>query len=46
MQTAGVRAVVDSRALAVVGLVEVVSHIPRICGEFRTVVRGISKSER
>jgi lipid-A-disaccharide synthase len=43
MQAAGVRAVVDSRALAVVGLVEVVSHIPRIYGEFRKLVRAISK---
>jgi lipid-A-disaccharide synthase len=43
MQAAGVRAIVDSRALAVVGLVEVVSHIPRIYGEFRKLVRAISK---
>jgi lipid-A-disaccharide synthase len=42
MQAAGVRAVVDSRALAVVGLVEVVSHIPRIYGEFRKLVRAIA----
>jgi lipid-A-disaccharide synthase len=41
MQAAGVRAIVDSRALAVVGLVEVVSHIPRIYGEFRKLVRAI-----
>src|SRR6266853_2554630 len=43
MQAAGVRAIVDSRALAVVGLVEVASHIPRIYGEFRKLVRAISK---
>ena len=35
MQAAGVRAVVDSRSIAVVGLVEVVAHIPRIKGELR-----------
>ena len=35
MQQAGVRALVDSRSLAVVGLAEVVTHIPRIYGEFR-----------
>ncbi len=29
MQQAGVRAVVDSRSIAVVGLVEVITHIPR-----------------
>jgi lipid-A-disaccharide synthase len=45
MQAAGVRAIVDSRALAVVGLVEVVSHIPRIYGEFRKLVRAISKEQ-
>jgi lipid-A-disaccharide synthase len=39
MQAAGVEAVVDSRALAVAGLVEVVLHIPRIHGEFRKLVR-------
>lgn len=42
MQAAGVRAIVDSRSLAVVGLVEVVAHIPRIYGEFRTLVRAVA----
>ena len=40
MQTAGVRAIVDSRSIAVAGLVEVVAHIPRIWGEFRKLVRA------
>lgn len=40
MQAAGVRAVVDSRSIAVVGLVEVVAHIPRIWLEFRKLVRA------
>ena len=40
MQAAGVRAVVDSRSLAVAGLVEVLPHIPRIYGEFRKLVRA------
>ena len=40
MQAAGVRAIVDTRSLAVVGLVEVVAHIPRIWGEFRKLVRA------
>ena len=40
MQAAGVRAVVDSRSLAVVGIVEVLRHIPRIYGEFRKLVRA------
>jgi lipid-A-disaccharide synthase len=40
MQAAGVEAVVDARSLAVVGIVEVLGHIPRIYGEFRKLVRA------
>ncbi|MBV8846980.1 MAG: lipid-A-disaccharide synthase [Bryobacterales bacterium] len=40
MQAAGVRAVVDARSLAVVGIVEVVGHLPRIWGEFRKLIRA------
>jgi lipid-A-disaccharide synthase len=43
MQAAGVRAVVDTASLSVVGLVEVVSHIPRIYGEFRKLVRAAER---
>ena len=43
MQRAGVRAVVDARSLAVVGLVEVVTHIPRIYREYRKLVRAAQK---
>ncbi len=42
MQKAGVRPIVDARSLSVVGLVEVVVHIPRIWREFRKLVRAIS----
>ena len=35
MRRAGVETVVDAASLAVVGLIEVVSHIPRIYGEYR-----------
>lgn len=45
MQTAGVRAIVDSRSLNVVGIVEVVSHLPRIWREFRKLI-GSARSER
>jgi lipid-A-disaccharide synthase len=45
MQQAGVRAVVDSRSLAVVGLVEVVTHIPRIYGEYRKLLTA-ARAER
>ena len=41
MQAAGVRAVVDLRSIAVVGLVEVLVHIPRIYGEFRKLKRAV-----
>lgn len=40
MQKAGVRPVVDAHSLAVVGLVEVVAHIPRIYGEYRKLLRA------
>jgi lipid-A-disaccharide synthase len=40
MQAAGVRPVVDAASLSVVGLVEVISHIPRIYREFRKLVRA------
>ena len=40
MQRAGVRPVVDAASLAVVGLVEVVTHIPRIYREYRKLVRA------
>jgi lipid-A-disaccharide synthase len=45
MQAAGVRPVVDSHSLAVVGLVEVVTHIPRIYGEFRKLLNA-ARTER
>src|SRR6266567_9031860 len=38
LQAAGVRTVVDAASLAVVGLVEVVAHIPRIYGEYRKLL--------
>lgn len=38
MQQAGVRAVVDARSIAVVGLVEVVTHIPRVWREYRKLL--------
>ncbi len=38
MQKAGVRPVVDAHSLAVVGLVEVITHIPRIYGEYRKLL--------
>jgi len=40
MRKAGVRVVVESESLAVVGLAEVVSHIPRIYGEFKKLLRA------
>ncbi|MCC7152984.1 MAG: lipid-A-disaccharide synthase [Bryobacterales bacterium] len=38
MQAAGVRPVVDASSLAVVGISEVVVHIPRIYGEYRKMI--------
>jgi lipid-A-disaccharide synthase len=40
MRRAGVRAVVEAESLAVVGLFEVVRHIPRIWGEYRKLIQA------
>ena len=45
MRRAGVRQVVDSASLSVVGLVEVVTHLPRIHGEYRKLVDA-ARAER
>jgi lipid-A-disaccharide synthase len=45
MRSAGVRTIVDASSLAVVGLLEVVSHIPRIYGEYRKLIRA-AESDR
>jgi lipid-A-disaccharide synthase len=42
LRAAGVQTVVDAASLAVVGLVEVVSHIPRIYGEYRKLLTAAS----
>ena len=45
LQQAGVRPVIDSSKLAVVGLAEVVTHLPGIYGEFRRLVAA-ARDER
>ena len=45
LRAAGVHTVVDAHSLAVVGLVEVVGHLPRIYSEFRKLI-GAARSER
>jgi lipid-A-disaccharide synthase len=45
MQKAGVRPVVDAHSLAVVGLIEVLAHIPRIYGEYRKLLAA-ARAER
>jgi lipid-A-disaccharide synthase len=40
MRAAGVKTIVDASSLAVVGLVEVAAHIPRIYGEYRKLLRA------
>lgn len=42
LQQLGVAPVIDSASLAVVGLAEVVAHLPRIYGEFRKLVRYVN----
>jgi len=40
LRASGVRTVVDASSLAVVGLLEVVTHIPRIYGEYRKLLEA------
>lgn len=44
MQRAGVTPTVDAGSLSVVGLVEVLTHLPRIYREYRRLVREIRKN--
>ena len=44
LRAAGVRTVVDAASLAVVGLLEVVSHIPRIYREYRKLLAAAAES--
>lgn len=43
LRAAGVDTVVDAASLAVVGLVEVLRHIPRIYGEFQKLIRAVDE---
>lgn len=45
LRAAGVRPVVEAEALAVVGLVEVLDHLPRIYGEFHKLL-AVAERER
>src|SRR5215469_6600238 len=42
LRAAGVESVVDSASLAVVGLLEVVGHLPRIYGEYRKLLDAVA----
>ena len=44
MRQVGVRTIVDSASLSVVGLVEVIAHIPRIYGEYRKLLAEARKN--
>jgi lipid-A-disaccharide synthase len=43
LRAAGVQTIVDAASLAVVGLVEVIAHIPRIYGEFRKLLAAATR---
>lgn len=45
MRESGVRAVVRAESLGVVGLVEVVAHIPRIYGEYRRLIAEAAREK-
>lgn len=40
LRAAGVRSVIDAESLAVVGIVEVVAHLPRIFGQYRKLLQA------
>ena len=44
LQAAGVEPVLDAREIAVVGLAEVVHHLPRIYSRYRALIRHIEKN--
>jgi lipid-A-disaccharide synthase len=44
MRHAGVQAVIEAESLSVVGLVEVVAHLPRIYGQYRKLVDAACKT--
>jgi lipid-A-disaccharide synthase len=44
LRAQGVRTVVDAASLAVVGLLEVISHIPRIYGEYRKLLASAASA--
>jgi lipid-A-disaccharide synthase len=43
LQAAGVEPVIDAKSLAVVGLAEVVEHLPRIYGEYRKLIAYVRR---
>ena len=43
MRAAGCDTVVDAKDLAVVGIAEILSHLPKIYGRFRTLIAGADK---
>lgn len=45
LRAAGVRTVVDAASLAVVGLVEVIAHIPRIYAEYRKLLAAVRQEK-
>ncbi len=45
LRAAGVKTIVDAASLAVVGLVEVVAHLPRIYGEYRKLLAAADEEK-
>lgn len=45
MRRAGCRTLVDAHEIAVVGLAEVVTHLPKIYSEFRKLVRAVEQEQ-
>src|SRR6202521_2930827 len=45
LRAAGVQTAVDAASLAVVGLLEVIAHIPRIYGEYRKLLAAVREQK-
>ncbi|MDQ6700012.1 MAG: lipid-A-disaccharide synthase, partial [Acidobacteriota bacterium] len=43
LRDAGVRNIIDAESLAVVGIVEVLAHLPRIYGQYRKLLRAVDE---
>src|SRR5205807_3206692 len=46
MRAAGCDIIVEARQLAVVGMTEILSHLPKIYSEFRKLLRAVDRNQK